>query len=63
MALSVVVKDNRFRVEGQGYFTDWLPDTPSNRKALLVFLRLLRDENGDPVFTFQTFKSPLLLNL
>ena len=53
MALSVVVEDNRFRVEGQGYFTDWLPDTPSNRKAVLVFLRLLRDENGKPVFTFQ----------
>lgn len=53
MALSVVVKDSKFRVEGQGYFTDWLPDTPSNRKALVVFLRLLRDENGNAVFTFQ----------
>ena len=53
MALSIVVNDNKFRVEGQGYFTDWLPDTPSNRKAMLVFLRLLRDETGKPVYTFQ----------
>jgi hypothetical protein len=28
------------------YSTDWLPETPSNRKAILVFLRLLRDERG-----------------
>lgn len=53
MALSVVKEDNRFRVEGQGYFTDWLPDTLSNRKAMVVFLRLLRDEDGNPVFTLQ----------
>lgn len=53
MALSVVEKDNRFRVEGQGYFTDWLPDTPSNRKTILIFFRLLRDEEGKRIFTFQ----------
>ena len=53
MALSFVRKDNRFRVEWQGGCVDWLPDTPSNRKAVLVFLRLLGDEDGNPVFTFQ----------
>ena len=65
MALFVKEENNRFRVEWQGnseaseeysteeYSTDWLPDTPSNRKAILVFLRLLRDERGKRVFTFQ----------
>jgi transposase-like protein len=32
---------------------DWLPDTPSNRKAMLVFLRSLQDDMGRHVFTFQ----------
>jgi hypothetical protein len=53
MTLSVVKEDNRFRVEWQGYSTDWYPDTTSNRKAVLVFLRCLRDENDKPVFTHQ----------
>ena len=53
MALSVVKEDSRFRVEWQGNSTDWLPETASNRKVVLVFLRWLRDENGKPVFTFQ----------
>jgi len=53
MALSVVREDNRFQVKWQGNSTDWLPDTPSNRKALLVFLRWLRDDKGKRVFTFQ----------
>ena len=57
MALSIVKEDNRFRVEWQvdsgEYSTDWLPDTPSNRKAMVVFLRLLRDEEGNQLFTFQ----------
>ena len=53
MALSVVREDNRFQAKWQGNSTDWLPDTPSNRKALLVFLRWLRDDKGKRVFTFQ----------
>jgi transposase-like protein len=57
MALTVVKGDNRFRVQWQvdsgEYSTDWLPDTPSNRKAMVVFLRLLRDEEGKQLFTFQ----------
>ena len=53
MALSVVKEDNRFTVEWQGYFTISLLDTPSNRKAILVFLRSLRDSQGKRVFTFQ----------
>ena len=44
MALSVVKEDNRFRVEWQVNSTDWLPETPSNRKVVLVFLRWLLDE-------------------
>jgi transposase-like protein len=53
MALSFVREDSRFRVEWQGYSTDWFPDTISNRKSVLVFLRSLRDEQGKHVFTFQ----------
>ena len=53
MTLSVVKEDNRFRVQWQGNSTDWLPDIPSNRKAVLVFLRLLLDEEGKQLFTFQ----------
>jgi len=52
MTLTVEREDNRFRVEWQGYSIDWLPDTPSNRKSILVFLRLLRDDIGKRVFTF-----------
>ena len=54
MTLKIIEEDNRFRVEWQENFSiDWLPDTPSNRKAVLVFLRLLRNEKGKALFTFQ----------
>jgi hypothetical protein len=57
MALLIVEQDSRFRVEWQGYSTDWLPDTPSNRKAILVLLRTLKDEKGKHIFTFQELSS------
>ena len=53
MALQIVFEDSRFRVEWQGYSIGWLPDTICNKKAILVFLRLLQDENGKTVFTFR----------
>jgi transposase-like protein len=53
MALSFEQEDNRFTVEWQEHFTISLPDTPSNRKAMLVFLRSLHDSSGKRVFTFQ----------
>ena len=53
MTLTVEKEDNKFRVEWQGYSTAWYPDTVSNRKAVLVFLRWLRDENGRHIFTYQ----------
>jgi len=53
MTLSVEKEGNRFRVEWQGNSIDWLPDTVSNRKAILVLLRCLRYENGKHVFTHQ----------
>jgi len=46
MTLSVEKESNRFRVKWQGNSLDWFPDTSSNRKAVLVFLRYLRDEKG-----------------
>ena len=52
MALEIQKKDSKFRIVWQGFSTDWIPDTPSNRKAMLVFLRSLRDR-GKHVFTFQ----------
>ena len=53
MALTFVKKDNIFTVQWQGHFTIQLQDSPSNRKALLVFLRSLQDEQGNYIFTFQ----------
>ena len=53
MTLSVEREDNRFRVEWQGNSIDWLPDIPCSRKAILVFLRILKDEQGKRMFTFQ----------
>ncbi len=53
MAISIVREDNRLTVEWQEHFTMSLPDTPSNRKAILVFLRTLKDEKGKHIFTFQ----------
>ena len=53
MALSFIREDNRFTAEWQGHFTISLPDTPSNRKGILVFLRSLHDSNGKRLFTFQ----------
>ena len=60
MALEIQEKDNRFRIIWQGHFiTDWLPDTPSNRKAMVVFLRSFLDEKGKHIFTFQDLSSLL----
>ena len=53
MAISVVKEDNRLTLEWQEHFTISLPDTPSNRKAILVFLRTLKDGKGKGMFTFQ----------
>ncbi len=53
MTLSVEKEGNRFRVRWQGYSICWLPDTLSNRKAILVFLRLLCDGSDKRVFTFR----------
>ena len=52
MTLSVEKEGNRFRVKWQGNSTDWLPDTASNRKVVLVFLRCFQDEKGRHL-TFQ----------
>ena len=46
MTLSVEREGNRFRVKWQGNSLDWFPDTATNRKAVLVFLRYFRAERG-----------------
>jgi len=57
MVLEIQEKDNTFRVKwqvnSQGFSTDWIPDTPSNRKSVLEFLRLLRNDKGKRLFTFR----------
>lgn len=53
MALRIVKNDNQFRLESQHFCTSWVSDTPANRKAMIVFLRLLLGEDGRPLFTHQ----------
>lgn len=44
-------KGTQFRVVWQGGSVGWWEDTPSNRKAMVVFLRSMRDELGKRKFT------------
>ena len=57
MVLEIQKKDSMFtvkwQVNSQGFSTDWIPDAPSNRKTVLVFLRLLRNDKGKRLFTFR----------
>ena len=53
MAWQIIKDDNRLRVEGEGISVDWLADTRANRKATVVFLRLLSCRDGQPLFTHQ----------
>ena len=57
MALKIIRNDTLFRVEGQDFCTSFIPDTPANRKVMLVFLRLLVDSSGRPLFTHQDLAS------
>jgi len=60
--MSVEYKDTQFRVVAQGFSTAWMEDTPSNRKAMVIFLRSLEDELGEFLFTYdqlaQVLESP-----
>ncbi len=49
--MRVIRKENRFRVDGPEISLDWLSDTRANRKAAVVFLRLLSSKSGHPCFT------------
>ena len=53
MAMEIQEKDSRFRVVWQGFSMDWIPDTSTNKKVLLVFLRSLLDDKDKHIFTFQ----------
>ena len=50
--MGVERKATQFRVVTQGFSTAWWEDTPSNRKAMVVFLRSLEDESGHALFTY-----------
>jgi hypothetical protein len=56
MALIVEEEDNRFRVLWQEYSIGWLPDTISNWKAILIFLRLLQVFQKGKVKSLFTFR-------
>ena len=51
MALQVETRDGLFRLVSEELSTGWLPDTSPNRKSVLIFFRLLRDEVGKPLYT------------
>jgi hypothetical protein len=53
MVLKVEKEDNRFRVITQDFSTSFMPDTAENRKVSVVYLRLLQDDSGKPLFTLQ----------
>ena len=53
MALTLIKEGSRFRVQTQVFSTEWLPDTPVNRQVMIVWLRQLRDERGERLFTWQ----------
>ena len=53
MALELETQDNKFRVVTQDFQSEWLPDTPGNRKVMVIVLRGLQDEDENPLFTFQ----------
>ena len=53
MALNLEKQDNKFRVVTQEFSTAWLPDTPGNRKVVVVMLRYLVDAHGKPPFKLQ----------
>jgi hypothetical protein len=51
--LRVEEDGQRFRVQTPRVSTQWRPDTPSNRHLTVVWLRLLVDEHGKPLYTLQ----------
>lgn len=59
MALTVEIEDNKFRVVTQGFQTEWFPNTPANRKVVVIMLRSMQDGMGDPLFTYQELAAVL----
>jgi len=53
MALKVEVEDSKFRVVTQEFQTGWFPNTPANRKVVVIILRSMLDGMGNPLFTYQ----------
>jgi len=49
----VEVEGQRFRVLTPEIATQWLPDTPSHRHLTVVWLRLLVDDRGKPLYALQ----------
>ncbi|MEW6606558.1 MAG: hypothetical protein AB1414_03755, partial [bacterium] len=51
--VEIETSGDRFRIVGSEFSTVWLPDTFSNRKAMLIFLRLLQDKANNLLYTHQ----------
>ncbi|MBU1379700.1 DDE-type integrase/transposase/recombinase [Myxococcota bacterium] len=50
--IQLEIENNKFRVITQVFKTSWLPYTAANKKVVLLVLRLIEDDNGNPLFTY-----------
>ena len=53
MMLQVETNGKQFRILMQEYDTDWMLGTSSNRKSMIILLRILRDKRGKPLYTYK----------
>jgi hypothetical protein len=52
-SIQIEINSGQFRIVCKDFSTIWLPDTSSNRKSMLIFLRLLQDKENKPLYTYQ----------
>lgn len=55
MEIKLLESGQKLRVETEKFSTDWLVDSPANRKTYVIFLRSLIDQDGKRMFTHQEF--------
>jgi len=51
--LKVIKDNNKIKIESNIINIDWISDTPTNRKVLIIFLRLLHKKKGEKYFSFK----------
>lgn len=57
--IQLEIENNKFQVITQVFQTSWLPYTTANKKVVLLMLRLIEDENGNPLFTYKELSTIL----